>query len=253
MEQDNKKKKQRPVTKTTKSTSKKKTNQLSKKQNKDSSRERTKSSIKVKSQKKRKLQKVKRKKLTKKQRIALKKQQHKKLILEVIITILLTLTLTSIIAYFTFSIPKVEGYSMTPTVNDKDRLFVNKWGQVKRFNLIYFKEPKHQEVMIRRVIALPGEDFFYKEGKLYIDGEEIVERFMSQTTEANGEKQTNRTPDFSLREIVQAKRVPKGKYVVLGDNRSYSTDSRYFGLVDEKDIIGVVTMRVFPIHEMTHF
>ena len=252
MEQGNQKKKQRPVTKM-KPTLKKNTTNLSKKRKKARAPKVTKSSINAKPRNKQKQPSVKVNRLTKKQRITLKKQQRKKLILEVIITIVLTLSLISVIAYFTFSIPKVEGYSMTPTVNDKDRLFVNKWGQVKRFNLVYFKDPKNREVMIRRVIALPGEDFSYKKDKLYINGEEIVERFMSQKTEARGEKDTNSTPDFSLQELLQETSIPKGKYLVLGDNRRYSTDSRYFGLVDEKDIIGVVTMRIFPIHEMTHF
>ncbi|EOH98238.1 signal peptidase I [Enterococcus haemoperoxidus ATCC BAA-382] len=248
MKQGSQKKKQRPTTKT-----KPISNDNHKERKKRKSSNKKNASINAKTHKIQKQQSAKRNRLTKKQRIALKKMQRKKLVLELIITIISTLSLISVIAYFIFAIPKVEGYSMTPTINDKDRLFVSKWGQVKRFSLIYFKEPKKNEVMIRRVIALPGEDFFYEKGKLYINGEEIVERFMSQETQSNEEKNSNITPDFSLQDILQVKRIPKGKYVVLGDNRRYSTDSRYFGLIDEKDIIGVVTIRLFPIHEMTHF
>ncbi|MGL4696033.1 S26 family signal peptidase [Enterococcus larvae] len=39
----------------------------------------------------------------------------------------------------------------------------------------------------------------------------------------------------------------------MGDNRPYSSDSRYYGLIDKEDIIGVVTMRIFPLHQMTKF
>lgn len=193
--------------------------------------------------------KIDKKARTHKKKQMLKKQKRKQLLIETGLTAITSIVLLTIIFTLTIAIPKVDGYSMTPTTNDKDRLLVNKWGTIKRFKLLYFKEPKSKDYMVRRVIGLPGDTLFYKDGQLFINGEEVAERFLSKTL---GE-QENKMPDFTLFEQMQVSQVPHDKYYVLGDNRENATDSRYFGFVDKKDIVGVVKIRLFPIHAMTHF
>ncbi|MFD1901526.1 S26 family signal peptidase [Enterococcus termitis] len=71
-----------------------------------------------------------------------KQAKRKRLIFEWSITLGISLILLIIINISTFSVVTVDGYSMTPTINDQDKLFVFKWGKVNRFQLIYFKDPK---------------------------------------------------------------------------------------------------------------
>ncbi|MEI5990603.1 signal peptidase I [Enterococcus termitis] len=144
---------------------------------------------------------------------------------------------------------------MAPTVNDGERVFVNRFGAIRRFKLIYFKVPDSKEKSIRRVIGLPGESIQYKNDHLFIDQQESVERFLQNQLKRAGQNEELLTTDFRLQQIPNNKydRIPKGKYLVLGDNRPYSSDSRYYGLVDEKEIIGTVEMRIWPLHKLTSY
>ncbi|MTD38284.1 hypothetical protein GIX45_06545 [Erwinia sp. CPCC 100877] len=59
--------------------------------------------------------------------------------------------------------------------------------------------------------------------------------------------------DFTIKGLTGRPAISKGEYLVLGDNRPYATDSRYYGLVDEKEIIGIVEMRILPFHKVRWF
>lgn len=147
----------------------------------------------------------------------------------------------------------MEGYAMTKVLNDKDRLVVNKLGEVKRFKMVYFKIPHTKEVSIRRVIGMPGEEVHYKNDELYINNKLVPERFLEQAISEARQSGLLVTQDFTLKQITDVIQVPKNKYFVLGDNRQFANDSRNYGFVDAKDIIGVVELRYFPFHTATGF
>ncbi|WP_422392077.1 signal peptidase I [Enterococcus sp. 7F3_DIV0205] len=182
-----------------------------------------------------------------------KRKNYKKIMLELTITLIISSILFLLLSFFTFSLPKMEGYSMMTTLEDRDRLFVNKLGAVKRFSLVYYKDPVSGAKSIRRIIGLPFESLYYKNDQLFINDTETVERFIDKQLTTSKNSNSTFTKDFSLNEVLGNLQVPKGKYFVLGDNRSYATDSRTFGYIDEKDIIGVIELRIFPLHRMTHF
>ncbi|MGH9034282.1 MAG: signal peptidase I [Acidimicrobiia bacterium] len=87
------------------------------------------------------------------------------------------------------------------------------------------------EDYIKRVIGLPGETVEGREGKIFVNGRELVEPYLGEET----------VPGF------EPKKVPKGKLWVMGDNRNQSQDSRVFGPIDEDKVIGRAILRIWPI------
>ena len=135
----------------------------------------------------------------------------------------------------------VSGNSMKPNLNDGELLLVRKIGYnektIKRFNIVVIKKDK--EEIIKRVIGLPGEHISYKNNKLYVNDKLVTEDYTHLDTK-----------DFNLEEICTCSTIPEGKYLVLGDNRPISKDSRSIGLIDEKDIIGKAVFRLWPISKI---
>lgn len=125
---------------------------------------------------------------------------------------------------------------MVPTLLDGDIMILDKIGYringLKRFDIVVIKY--NNEKIIKRVIGLPGDYIEYKDNILYVNGKEIKEEYKRDITN-----------NFSLKDLGYEK-IPENKYLVLGDNRSISKDSRIIGLIDKKDIEGYTGIIVFP-------
>lgn len=185
-----------------------------------------------------------------------KKQVHTKrreLWFEVGLSLLFLSLILTIILSVTIRITKIEGYSMSPSLNDSEWVLVNKQATIKRFDFVYLRQPNSDRKIVSRVIGLPEETITYQEGILYVDNQEVSERFFSSIKQQQSD--VPKTEDFDLSTISgsEAGRIPAGYYFVLGDNRPYATDSRYFGLVPEKELIGKVTTRILPLHNIRNF
>jgi len=148
---------------------------------------------------------------------------------------------------FLFSPIRVTGDSMVPTLNDGNIMILNKIGYkingLKRFDIVVIEY--QGEKLIKRVIGMPGEHVEYKNDELYIDGNLIEEGYERDDTD-----------DFILQEIKCSKNklecsvIPKDMYLVLGDNRSISKDSRSIGLVSSSDIEGYAKTVIFPLNKI---
>nr|WP_242586809.1 signal peptidase I [Enterococcus sp. DIV0869a] len=179
-----------------------------------------------------------------------RKQQFKKIGLEIVGAALIASLVIWLFSFFIFAIVKVEGYAMLPNLDENEQVFVNKLKKPKRFQLIYIRTPDGKSNTIRRIIGLPNETLRYKEDQLWINNEMKPESFIEKEKATLNTEKPTYTEDFDLRELIGVDRIPKEKYVVLGDNRPYATDSRTYGVVDEKEIVGVVTTRLWPVHRI---
>ncbi|MBL1225817.1 signal peptidase I [Enterococcus sp. BWR-S5] len=173
-------------------------------------------------------------------------QSFKNVLVELTLVLFLFGLLLIPIFRFFVVFPEAGGYAMSPTLQDGVRTMVYQQGKVKRFSLVYFKVPQRNDGIktIRRVIGLPGERVEYKDECLYINGEEKVERFLGNQLLAAQEGGYTLTENLSLEEIQGTENgvIPQGYYLVLGDNRVFSVDSREYGLVSEEEIIGTVEL-----------
>ena len=158
----------------------------------------------------------------------------KDLIPYVVITIVVVL-----IRMFLATPVVVSGDSMVPTLQEKQILLLNKinyrFNDINRFDIVVINLDNKE--IIKRVIGLPGENVLYRNDMLYIDGHELENEYNFDTE------------DFSLKTICNCNRIPENKYLVLGDNRSVSADSRssWIGLIDREDIEGSVEVSLWPI------
>lgn len=168
--------------------------------------------------------------------------------LELAISIVLLGIILYVLSVFTFTVAKVEGYSMLPTLNHKEWVFVSKIAEPKRFKLVLHRDPVSKETSVRRVVGLPGEAIRYEDDQLYVNQQEVFERFIEPEVKQAQASTSQYTADWA-----PISSVPKGQYLVLGDNRPYASDSREYGYIAEKDIVGVVEMRMLPMHLLQQF
>ncbi|MCK9536445.1 MAG: signal peptidase I [Bacilli bacterium] len=168
----------------------------------------------------------------------------------------------------------VKGSSMCPTLNEADHLVVRSLTTPHHFDIIVLQVDSEynvlyggisdKELIVKRLIGMPGDSFYYQDGYLYLNGECITEsylvddegKFMSFDNMYN-----TYTNDFNLSDYCKIRgenvctpggecRIPDGYYFVMGDNRKridgckFSIDSRDFGLFHQTQIIGVVKYRM---------
>lgn len=154
---------------------------------------------------------------------------------------LLTAASVIFVILYVVTIQQVVGPSMSSTLESQDIVLLSRSHyrlfNMKRFDVIAF-EYADTKYLIKRVIGLPGDKVEYRNNTLYINGEVIEEEFLDG----------HQTEDFSLI-TMGYETIPEGKYLVLGDNRENSLDSRSFGLINEEDILGKVSLKIWPIFE----
>jgi signal peptidase I len=178
------------------------------------------------------------------------KSKTKKEIFSWIRSILIALIIIVIVRDFVFTPAVVSGSSMYPNLKNGDRLIVSRLSNVNRFDEIVFKAPDNPEAeYVKRVIGFPGDTIEIKNNYLYINGEKYSERYLKY----NREKSPLLMKNFSLKQSFNVERVPKGQLFVLGDNRLISNDSRKFGFVSKKEVIGKVVIRFWPLNKSTLF
>lgn len=131
---------------------------------------------------------------------------------------------------------RVNGSSMYPTLHEKDIMLLDKmsyrFSSIKRYDIVVVET--EENYLIKRVIGLPGEHIEYIDNQLYIDGKRTKEKISNL-----------KTTDFDSDTFGKGP-IPDDYYLVLGDNRENSTDSRVIGFVSKKQILGKTSFTIFP-------
>ncbi|WP_082187887.1 signal peptidase I [Anaerococcus urinomassiliensis] len=165
------------------------------------------------------------------------------IILDWIKTIAAALLIATVIKMFLIDATKVSGFSMQNTLYHDDMLLVDKIGprfnDYHRGNIVILKAPDDvNKLYVKRVVGLPGDTIELKDEKVYLNGNELDETYTSvdyTLPEADGTSWT----------------LGEDEYFVMGDNREEgaSNDSRNFGPIMKKDIVGHAFFRFYPFDD----
>lgn len=128
---------------------------------------------------------------------------------------------------------RVSGDSMYDSLKNGELLILYKKATIEKEDIVVVDKKVTGSRIIKRIIGMPGDKIKCEEGIIYINNEKYDDKYAS-----------NKTSDFEEIELKD------DEYFVLGDNRLVSYDSRYFGPVNEKYIIGEATYRFFPFNKI---
>ncbi len=168
-------------------------------------------------------------------------------VLEVIKVALLAGVTITLVRYFLFKPFYVKGQSMEPTYLEHEYLIVDElsysFREPVRGEVIVFKSPvTDNEYYLKRVIGLPGERVTIQDSKVIIynethpEGKVLEEAYLTESTPG------------SITVTLEQE-----EYFVMGDNRDGSFDSRRFGAIHRKDMVGRTWLRGWPVHRMSIF
>ena len=175
-------------------------------------------------------------------------------VVEWLVVLVCALGLALLLKAFLVEVFIIPSGSMEPTLMVDNRVVVYKLGyrlhDVNRGDVVVFDNPGQGsgiDDLIKRVVALGGETFEIRDGRVYIDSTRLEEPYLS-----GGELTFPKAPIPGCENDADSLRceVPEGKVMVLGDSREDSRDSRFFGPVDVDDIVGRAFMKIWPPNDM---
>jgi signal peptidase I len=143
-----------------------------------------------------------------------------------------------LIVTFLFQVARVEGQSMAPTLEDQDRLIVNKLvyriGEPRRGDIVMLYYPINPEKsFVKRVIAEEGDTVRIVDGRVYVNDIPLKDDYVAS--------------EYRSHDDWGPQVIPEGYDFVMGDHRNNSSDSRHWGMVPKKYIIGKVQIRWWPV------
>jgi signal peptidase I len=163
---------------------------------------------------------------------------------KVVRSVVSTLVYVALTVTFGFQAARVDGFSMAPTLEDQDRLIVNK--------LIYeYRDPQPGDIVmlyypvdpdrlfVKRLIAKEGDTVQIIDGEVFINDLPLRDDYV--------------IPSFRSHDDWGPKEVPEGYYFVMGDHRNGSSDSRHWGMVPKRYILGKVNFRWWPLRDIRLF
>lgn len=138
------------------------------------------------------------------------------------------------VTHFLFESLQIQGPSMSPTLQNNGYFWLNRLsyvrGEPQQADIVALKDPQDGALVVKRIIATPGQSVYLYRGKVYVDGKLLNEPYLP-----------DKTPTYAYeRNENELFVVGRNEYFVMGDNRNNSTDSRSFGPVPRRNILGKV-------------
>ncbi len=158
----------------------------------------------------------------------------KDLIIPVIIAVILAILINKFLIFRVY----IPSSSMAPTLNVDDRLLVTKVynpENLKRGDIVVFKSKELDEIVIKRLIGLPGDEIRFDGTSVYVNSKKLDEPYVKNPMEFYG-----------------TYKVPEGKYFFLGDNRANSNDARFWKnpYISGDQILGKAQVKIYPFNQM---
>jgi signal peptidase I len=155
--------------------------------------------------------------------------------------LVVSLLTAAFVVIFLYQPVKVEGTSMLPGLEDQERIFVNRFvyrlEPISRGDVIVFRYPRDtSKSYIKRVIGVAGDRIHIVDGLVYVNGEPLSEDYVPQ--------------QYADWRSVPELTVPQGHYFMMGDHRNMSSDSRDFGPVAQKFVVGKAVFGYWPFEKM---
>jgi signal peptidase I len=154
-----------------------------------------------------------------------------------------SVVLAIIVILFLYQPVKVEGTSMMPTLDDQERIFINKFvyrfhfGRIDRGDTVVFWFPGDPtKSYIKRVIGVPGDRVEVRDGAVVVNGQTLIEDYVPQ--------------EYRDQSEMHPITVGSDEYFGLGDHRSSSNDSRTWGMVPRRYIYGKAVFIYWPLEKM---
>jgi signal peptidase I len=139
-----------------------------------------------------------------------------------------------LISHYLVQSVRVIGMSMVPTLRDSQVYLLNRWvlhvRPPQRSEIVVLRDPLDGGFAVKRVIGVAGDTVYLSDGEIYLNGKKLAESYLSIGTLTFPSAQ-NRDQLFKCK---------PGQFFVLGDNRGNSLDSRVYGPVSRRDILGLI-------------
>ncbi len=161
---------------------------------------------------------------------------------DIIEVVVVALAIFVVVYLFFFQPHQVKGASMDPNFHDNEYILTDKisyrFHTPQRGDVVIFRAPQNRELdYIKRVIGLPGEKVKVQGGEVFVNGQRLKESYLPANLTTNAGDFLRAGQDYQ---------IPADNYIVFGDNRPHSSDSRAWGPVVKEDIIGKAWLRYWP-------
>jgi signal peptidase I len=183
-----------------------------------------------------------------------------RLLAELLSLVAVAVVIAVVLRTFVIGTYLIPSGSMEPTLMINDRILVDKISYhlhgIGRADVVVFSTPPAENCggppvadLVKRVIGLPGETISLSRGQVYINGKRLGEPWLP----ARAQQDTTPGPSQAPYTLAHPYTVPAGDVYVMGDNRTVSCDSRYWGPIRESSFVGKVDFRIWPLSRLHFF